>query len=243
MKISTSSLFLRAFVAGACDDSSGAATSPAGSAAPTAWTQAASSSAPGASADAATPSASASAAATAAPSAEGPSFFTGAVGPEVKHKAIGTGALEAPEGGSRIMLTPVEGWRGGSLPGGKYMATKGDLVFRVHEEIKPVTCESLASAAKMAPSSVTDLKELVAPTVVKAGKNGFAARVGACEGTGPKGPTEVHYADIEMKETDGTVWWGVLLVTFPKDTTAEEKEEAAAWGRAAVYNGPNGRTL
>ncbi len=171
------------------------------------------------------------------------SFFSGDVDTTIKLKPLTADALSGPQGGSRVFLKPVDGWQGGSLPGGKYMAAKGDVVFRVHEQTAAVDCKSLASPASMAPSKVKDLKELTAPTLIKAGKNGFVANVGACEGTGPKGPTEVHFADIEMKETDGTLWHAVLLVTFPKDVSPELKSEAAAWGRGAEYKGPNARTL
>jgi hypothetical protein len=98
------------------------------------------------------------------------------------------------------------------------MASKDGVTFRVTDAGgEPVSCASLGSVAAMAPNKVKQLKALGEPQVQSIGK-GYLALVGACEGQGPKGRAELHFAAIEMKESDGTVWNAVLSVNLPEGT-------------------------
>jgi hypothetical protein len=189
------------------------------------------------------PAASAASASSAAPApavAEAFSFFAGDVPASVKLKPIRTSAI-ANLGPERLFFTPVQGWPGGSLPGNKYMASKDGVTFRVTDAGgDPVSCASLGSVAAMAPNKVKQLKALGEPRVQSIGK-GYLALVGACEGQGPNGRAEFHFAAIEMKESDGNVWNAVLSVNFPEGTSEELKQQAAAWGRSSEFKGPNNR--
>jgi len=157
-------------------------------------------------------------------------------------KAIGVNAISDAKGsGTLYLLTPVEGWNGGGLPGNEYMSSKGSATFRVTAQNKPVDCTSIGPHAAMAPAKVKNLKVMTPPAIAKIGKSEYVASVGACEGEGPDGPTEVHFAEVEMQEPDGIVWHTVLLISYPKSAPPELKMEAAAWGRAAEFKGKNAR--
>jgi hypothetical protein len=159
-------------------------------------------------------------------------------------KAIGVNSLFNPMGTKHVfLLNPIEGWRGGSLPGDEYMSSKGEATFRLFSMDKPADCKSLSTAAAMAPAKIKNLKVLSEPALMKIGKNGFVANVGSCEGDGPSGPAEVHFAEVRVEDRPDMVWPAVLLVSYPKDASAELRNEAAAWVQVAEFKGKNGRSM
>jgi len=161
----------------------------------------------------------------------------------VKLKPLRGSAIKRLFGsGDRVFFSPVEGWPGGSLPGNEYMASKGGATFRVTatRANQPVNCAELRPVAAMAPERIKKLEPVGEPQVQTIGK-GYPALVGVCAGEGPKGRAELHFAGIEMKESDGTIWNAVLTVAVPDGVSPELKEEAAAWGRTSEFTGPNNR--
>jgi hypothetical protein len=240
--VSTPLLSLTLLVVGGCKEPSETAAAASASSAPRASSAPPTSGTASVASSAAMPPAP-SASAAAPPAAPSFSFFSGAVASTVKLKPIRGSAIAALHGsGERVFFSPVEGWPGGSLPGNKYMASKEGVTFRVTATRvdQPVNCAELRPVAAMAPAKIKELKPVGEPQVQTIGK-GYLALVGACEGQGPKGRAELHYAGIEMKDPDGAIWNAVLTVAVPDGASPELREEAAAWGRTSEFKGPNNR--
>lgn len=168
------------------------------------------------------------------------SFFAGDVPAGVKMKAIKTFAIEP----GILFLQGVEGWSGGQLPGYDYMGMSKDqsAVVRIVTStavVTELTCNSLSSAAAMAPLKAKNVKES-APTVMRqVGKNKFVAREGTCTADGQKGPVEIHFIDILRKNRE-EFWHYAAMAAFPADASPELKNEAMAWARSLDYQGGNG---
>jgi hypothetical protein len=171
------------------------------------------------------------------------SFFAGAMPGSVKLRGTKEWAIEP----NVLLFEPVEGYRGGRLPGHNYMAMSPDqsVVFRVMTSsavVKELACKDLAATIAMAPARGKNVRELEPSKLLAVGKNGFAAREGACEADGPKGPLEVRYIDILRLDHEGG-WHYAALVSLPKDAAGATRDEAMAWARSVTFNGRNGYTL
>lgn len=175
-----------------------------------------------------------------APAAAAESFFAGEVPAAVKLKPTKSFAM-AP---GILLISGIEGWTGGKLPGYDYMATNKDstAVARVTTSAgvtSEMNCKEISTAAAMAPLRAKNLKEVTPAVLRKVGKNNFVAREGVCSADGPKGPLEIHFINILRKDKDG-FWHYAVLVGFPKDASPELRNEAMAWARSLEYNGENG---
>ncbi len=173
----------------------------------------------------------------------GDSFFVGDVPASVKMKATKTFAM----GPGMLLITGIEGWAGGQLPGYDYMSMnkEGTLVARVATSpgvTGEMNCKELVTPAAMAPLRAKNLKEIAPPVLRRVGKNKFVAREGACSADGPKGAVEIRFIDILRKDPEG-MWHYAALVGYPKDASPEMKNEAMAWARSLEYNGVNGFTM
>lgn len=171
------------------------------------------------------------------------SFFAGEVPASVKMKPLKSFAI-AP---GVLLISGVEGWSGGKLPGYDYMAMSKDsqAVGRVSAATGvtgQLGCKEISTAAGMAPLRAKNLKESVPAVLRKVGKNGFVAREGQCTADGPKGPLQIHYINILRKDKDG-YWHYSVVVGFPADASQDLRNEAMAWARSLEYNGESGYTL
>lgn len=174
------------------------------------------------------------------PAAAGESFFAGDVPAGVTLKPTKSFAI-AP---GVLLISGIEGWSGGKLPGYDYMATNKDstVVGRVTTSAGvtgEMGCKEISTAAAMAPLRAKNLQEVTPATLRKVGKNGFVAREGVCSADGPKGPVQIHFINILRKDKDG-FWHYAVLVGFPKDASPVLRNEAMAWARSLEYNGENG---
>jgi hypothetical protein len=178
-----------------------------------------------------------------APASAEESFFSGPVPASVKMKplkgfAIGPGVL---------LLTGVEGWSGGQLPGYEYMGMSKDqsAVVRVVTSVGVVgemNCKEIASAAGMAPLRAKNLADVGTATMRKVGKNQFVAREGVCSADGQKGPLDIYFINIARKDNEG-VWHYAVMAAVPKDAPPALRDEAKAWARSLEYTGQNAYKL
>lgn len=173
----------------------------------------------------------------------GSSFFSGDPPATVKMKPTKSSAM----GQGILLIQGVEGWSGGLLPGNDYMTMSKDTtamgrVATSTAMVDQMGCKEISTAAAMAPLKAKNLTETSPAALRKVGKNKFVAREGECAAEGPKGPLVIHFLNIARKEQEG-IWHYAVIVGFPKDASADLKNEAMAWARSLEFNGQNGYTM